>query len=360
MRSIHASSADYETWLGGHVRLIEKDITRKHEEMADDVFSFLRATFYRWAERWPKEAGDVGQAPVVLAVGDLHVENFGLWRDAEGRLVWGINDVDEAYPAPYTNDLVRLAVSAMLAAQAGAVMLDDRGIVEAIVDGYRRATSETLAPYVLAERHLWLRALALAKLKDPLPFWNKVKAAQAPDANDLNAVGGLLSASLPHPHGDVRFVHRIAGLGSLGRPRIAALAEWCGGVVCRETKAVAPSAWRWASGDDQPWEPVYIAQILADSVRCPDPYIRLREGWMIRRLAPDGSRIELADLPGERDDRHLLSAMGRETANVHLGLPRVRRRIAAHVEHLKSHAVLDAAKRMLETVEHDWHAWKAG
>ena len=34
---------------------------------------------------------------------------YGTWRDTEGRLVWGINDFDEAYPSPYTNDLVRLA-----------------------------------------------------------------------------------------------------------------------------------------------------------------------------------------------------------------------------------------------------------
>src|SRR5260370_32652719 len=47
----------------------------------------------------------------VLAVGDLHVENFGTWRDAEGRLTWGVNDFDEAYPLPYTIDLARLATS---------------------------------------------------------------------------------------------------------------------------------------------------------------------------------------------------------------------------------------------------------
>ena len=51
----------------------------------------------------------------MLGVGDLHVENFGTWRDAEGRLIWGINDFDEACPMPYTIDLVRLAASADLA-----------------------------------------------------------------------------------------------------------------------------------------------------------------------------------------------------------------------------------------------------
>ena len=27
------------------------------------------------------------------------MENFGTWRDAEGRLIWGINDFDEAHTA---------------------------------------------------------------------------------------------------------------------------------------------------------------------------------------------------------------------------------------------------------------------
>jgi len=29
----------------------------------------------------------------------------------EGRLSWGVDDFDESYPLPYTNDLVRLAAS---------------------------------------------------------------------------------------------------------------------------------------------------------------------------------------------------------------------------------------------------------
>ena len=59
---------------------------------------------------------DVVAAPLLLAIGDAHIENFGTWRDSEGRLVWGTNDFDEGYSLPYTNDLVRLAVSATLAA----------------------------------------------------------------------------------------------------------------------------------------------------------------------------------------------------------------------------------------------------
>src|SRR5262252_5378360 len=107
----------YELWLGQWTPLLKPDLRLKHRRMAHDPFSFLRATFYRWIQLWPELCPDRSRHFPVLAVGDLHVENFGTWRDAEGRLVWGINDFDEATPLAFTQDLVRLATSAILAAQ---------------------------------------------------------------------------------------------------------------------------------------------------------------------------------------------------------------------------------------------------
>src|SRR5262245_32358222 len=58
-----------------------------------------------------KHRSDLTDAPRLLAVGDLHVENFRTWRDAEGRLVWGVNDFDEVAEMPYAVDLVRLVAA---------------------------------------------------------------------------------------------------------------------------------------------------------------------------------------------------------------------------------------------------------
>ena len=99
--------------------------------MTEALFPFLRATYYRWAQMWPEVCGALASAPRVLSVGDLHVENFGTWRDIEGRLVWGINDFDEAYPIPYTHDLVRLAASANMAIDENHLRLDPRQAVAA-------------------------------------------------------------------------------------------------------------------------------------------------------------------------------------------------------------------------------------
>ena len=112
---VNSATTAYETWLGKKIPLIAADLKVKHQRMTDGVFPFLRATFYRWAQLWPENCPELVNAPVALAVGDLHVENFGTWRDSEGRLIWGINDFDEVTSMPYTIDLVRLAASAHLA-----------------------------------------------------------------------------------------------------------------------------------------------------------------------------------------------------------------------------------------------------
>jgi uncharacterized protein (DUF2252 family) len=94
--SIHRDTRRYETWLRKQCDVVEDALVHKHKRMGRNTFAFLRATYYRWAlkiEAWCPELAD---APEVLAVGDTHTENFGTWRDGEGRLVWGINDFDEA------------------------------------------------------------------------------------------------------------------------------------------------------------------------------------------------------------------------------------------------------------------------
>ena len=120
---IKKATKKYETWLAKNLTVVPADLALKHTRMGEDLFQFLRATFYRWMQVWAHVCPDLARAPHVLAVGDLHVENFGTWRDKEGRLIWGVNDFDEAYPLPYTIDLVRLAVSAHLAISANHLTL---------------------------------------------------------------------------------------------------------------------------------------------------------------------------------------------------------------------------------------------
>jgi len=57
-------------------------------------------------------------------------------------------------------------------------------------------------------------------------------------------------------------------------------------------------------------------------VRCPDPYVQMRGHWIVRRLSPHCSRIELDALGTSRGELRLLEAMGKETANIHVGTER--------------------------------------
>jgi len=168
------ATRQYEEWLARHIAIVKPDLRLKHLRMKTEFFPFLRATYYRWAQVWPEIFPDLAKAPHVLAVGDLHVENFGTWRDVEGRLIWGVNDFDEAHPMSYANDLVRLTVSGHLAAFAGHLPLKEKDICDAILEGYREGMRERGRPFVLGEENNWLRKIAESELRDPVHFWAKM------------------------------------------------------------------------------------------------------------------------------------------------------------------------------------------
>jgi uncharacterized protein (DUF2252 family) len=118
--------------------------------MGQNPFRFLRATYFRWARKIEKLLPDLNDAPKVLSVGDAHLENFGTWRDAEGRLVWGINDFDDAAVMPYPLDLVRLCTSASLSPD---LKTDGDDAAAAILDGYVRGLKKQRPPSWM-EMHL--------------------------------------------------------------------------------------------------------------------------------------------------------------------------------------------------------------
>src|SRR5262245_52335874 len=150
----------YEAWLIASTFINQRQLLRKHELMRKGVFTFLCATFYRWTQLWTEICPELRSAPRVLAVADLNLESFGIWRDNEGRLVWGVNDFDEAYPLPYTSDLVRLAVSATLANAEHQLTLKPKDACEAILYGYIKGLEAEGRPFVLEEDHKYLRTLA--------------------------------------------------------------------------------------------------------------------------------------------------------------------------------------------------------
>ena len=293
----------------------------------------------------------------MLAVGDLHVENFGTWIDVEGRLIWGVNDFDEAHPMAYANDLVRLAVSVHLAAEAGNLPLKHKDICDSILEGYRDGLRSGGMPFVLGEHHEWLRQIAESELRDPVHFWAKMDAL--PTVKGEVPVSAIDALEHLMPARDLRYrlARRVAGLGSLGHARYVAIADWKGGRIAREAKALVSSACYWAKDHQGPSEILYQA-IITRAVRCMDPFVQLRGRWIVRRLSPHCSRIELASLQAPGKELRLLRSMGWETANIHLGTTGARQRILAHMQKQKARWLHKAAEEMVTAVREDWNTWR--
>ncbi len=353
MNAIEATRA-YDRWLGSRLRILPADLKLKHRRIAEDPFSFLRGTFYRWAELWPRVCADLAQAPHVLGVGDLHVENFGTWRDGEGRLIWGINDFDEATTLPYTNDLVRLCASALIAIEASSLATPPRRACESVLEGYVDALQDGGMPVVLAEHNRWLRDVALSRLKEQRAFWQRLLALKRGPVPPTAMERRLLQQAMPERRLPVRVVHRHAGLGSLGRKRLTALAQWRGGTIAREAKPLTTSSWWWLH-DAAP--AVQYSQIIGRALRVADPFLQVHEGWVVRRLAPDCSRIELRHLAGVRDECKLLRMMGWETGNIHLGTSRARKAILDDLRARRTNWLVKAAIAMREVTTRDWREW---
>ncbi|MEU2076436.1 DUF2252 domain-containing protein [Streptomyces sp. NPDC013489] len=105
----------------------------KFRKMAGSAFAFYRGTaclFYADLEQESagRADGSIHSGPYldertgrVWIHGDLHAENFGTYMDANGRLIFNVNDFDEAYVGPFTWDLKRLAASLALVGYAKAL-----------------------------------------------------------------------------------------------------------------------------------------------------------------------------------------------------------------------------------------------
>jgi hypothetical protein len=355
--NIHQATASYEKWVASCIPLDRAALAFKHRQMALGLFPFFRATFYRWAQIWRQVTAAAAIAPSLLAVGDLHMENFGTWRDTEGRLIWGVNDFDEAYRLPYTIDLVRLVTSAHAAVADEHLSIRPRDASEAVLEGYRDALKQGGRPFVLAERHRWLRRIALSRLRDATVFWRKLERLPKSQAYLPRDVESELRKLLPDRSLPCEKKRRTSGVGGLGHTRVLLLGRWHGCYVAREAKQLTPSACVWARGDAA-GGPIHYGKILECAVRVPDPFVRPYDGWLLRRLAPDCSRIELASLPASGDEERLLYAMGWETANVHFGTPRAIPAIKRDLSRRPGNWLHKAAKAMLRATEHDWREWK--
>ncbi|MBX7450881.1 DUF2252 domain-containing protein [Mycolicibacterium sp. 3033] len=114
----------------------------KFDKLAGSRFSFFRGTallFYR------DMVGEDAWMPTVLAAGDIHPENFGVMPNADNVPIFGINDYDEVFYAPFTWDLKRGATGFMIAAdEIGGY---GRGKRRAIAGSFARGYVDKITAY---------------------------------------------------------------------------------------------------------------------------------------------------------------------------------------------------------------------
>ncbi len=343
---------NYEAWLRKQCAVVEEGLRKKHNRMTSGPLMFFRATCFRFATQIDAINADDARAPKVLSVGDAHFENWGTWRDAEGRLVWGVNDFDEAALLPYTYDLVRLAASFGL---ADGLPLELTEYVNALLDGYRKGLSKPKA-LIVTDKVSWMQALMArpaAKQDHFEASLDKLEVLQPDMVPPQVRIG--LTAEMPAMVSDIRYAERQRGGGSLGRPRYVAFGKWRGGLIVRESKAIVPSAWAWA-GKGNEYDRLLLT-LAGGQFRSSDPFLTAHDGFIVRRIAADSSKIDLSSIDARAYNSDLVAAMGRDLASIHIADSDQQSAIADHFHENGRDWLLEAAKAAAAMARADFTEW---
>ena len=306
----------YEHWRGRRIPLDRGELEAKYREMAESPQAFARGDLPCFTDHLALELPELLEAPRVICAGDLQPEAFGTWRDRAGRLVWGVDRLDEVDLLPYPVDLLRLATQLTLRAYAGELGADPEAICRALWSGWReRVELRRPRPFVLGPDHADLLDLHAPALRGPVDFGAEI-AALAPYERALpKAAARMLAAA--SPEGDLRpELHRAPVRGAArGARRIIAVAEVDGGPLVREIRQIPGPLSMWSAP-----RRVQIAG-LAGAIEAArgvaaEPWRRQSRKWVVRGL--DGS-VSATDLGRElTDPLGLVANLGAEAANLHL------------------------------------------
>jgi len=355
---------DWNHWLTPEAR------NEKYAKKAVSPFAFYRGTNHLF---WMDFAGDERLAQFgdehnhTWLQGDLHAENFGAFTNDEGRVVYSVNDFDEAIFADYQYDVLRMAISLGIEMD-GVIKQDDQ--VE-VIARFARAYLETLDRFCENDKKTKgeftqkntqgkLRKFLEESQKDNsraklLGKWTKLDGERRFDLANyrLNPVsrsrrdeilaavpGYMLTLSgagkalgADHLHVKDLVARLSAGIGSLGTPRYYLLVEGKSSspdddVILDVKRQSKPSAYRYL---DQAARDFYDRLFANDAQRAAIAYRAMTHntddylGWM--RLS-DGSYLvrertfvkeafPLKELTGAKDFKKMAKQWGKILATVH-------------------------------------------
>jgi uncharacterized protein (DUF2252 family) len=318
----------------------------KFKRLAENAFSFFRGTDHLLVGLWPKLCPpDIG--PRLLSCGDLHIENFGVYRTEDGEFLFDVNDFDEALAAPCSIDLVRASASILLGCDAWKIARDRaendvsiflQAYCEAVAEACRERRAGRIDPrsghgpvwdllgatagasrtalldrYTVVKRRGQHRLLALIKGK---MFEVSARRRQRV-SRAVHRLGKRLGRPDAYRVRDV--VGRIAGIGSLGLRRFVVLVEGDGsldGCWLLDIKEERSPCLLPLEAGSQPDLGRTDAERTAAAQRIlqASPAIGLSalkmggRGYRVRRLVPDENRSSLDHLHQKK--KHLADALG--------------------------------------------------
>jgi uncharacterized protein (DUF2252 family) len=246
-------------------------LRRKLDALADTPFRFFRGTFHlmAWDLFQLRVPGAAPAAPEGLIVGDLHLENFGIYRGTSGALTFDINDFDDVGFGPVDLDLRRLCTSALLlqGLAAGVRLNAAKAIARAWAEELEKIggrfpippwgeeKAEGRVKELLKERGSKTRAEAIAKIAPeknharlvqgdrfirPAKAW--VQVVEQAFALYLENLKQLKAPDVPKGFDILDVAYRFRGTGSLGRLRFSVLLGRGGERRLVELKEARPSA----------------------------------------------------------------------------------------------------------------------
>lgn len=316
---------------------------RKLARMAASPLAYLRGTaplFYGLLAEYPELAngpGGEGWLP-----GDMHLENFGVYRTERGLgksnrgatteddpVVFDINDFDETFVGPFRFDVLRLVTSLILGGrELGASGKDTIRLCRALLGSYAatsfgEAPLPALPPVVRrlmekvekrSHRDLLERRTEVVKgsrkflLGDRYAALTPELARAAALAFETYAAGADLSHVPRERFEIVDLAFRIAGTGSLGTLRVAVLTRGKGGTDgawvfdMKEEGAISASPL-----EDAPPMPSPASRVLTGLRACIEHPPRMlgttllgENSLLVRRLSPQEDKLDLTRLvPGD-------------------------------------------------------------
>lgn len=321
-----AAQRAYDTaMVGARPELLK----RKRERMLASPLGFLRGAAPFFAALLKLEPGVLQGLPGATAlVGDLHLENFGTWRDASGALRFHVNDFDESFDGPVAYDLLRLVTSVLLSREqlevSGSQALElARAVLEGHVKGIRGAPLKApeLVQRLLREAGKVGEAkLAERRLASSTRFLREPRQPPAP-RQLVAQVPRLLQAwveSLPEaerPGAAALTLHdvvrRISGTGSLGAERLLALVagDETGPWLLELKAARAPCA----SPEAHAGAAAHVVAAERKALKAPPGLFGFAEGagasFVVHRMRGGEGKLEVAWLREAKAEPRALEAL---------------------------------------------------